>query len=254
MKEFVSFSLFLGTALLTYSILQPFQTLLALRLRGKRRRKEKPFDPYDVEKIPWALITLLSAAFGVFLAALLFWERNPFLSAVGLLASYFPHWARSYIIQRRKAENERAMRFLLMSLTDVFEAHGGLTPALLALASTPLRNRVMSRLAFHLGVGRNGTEAIAQLAKDFQSEVLGRVVERLKEAEEGLTTPKAILEEETARLGQESITSLREKIGRAPMELLLPSIFLLLPPILILALYPPVSRILALISGTGMGW
>jgi|GEM_PF-6029373 len=252
MKEFVSFSLFVGTAILTYSLLQPLQGLWGRLAFFNRKRPREQFDPYELGKLQWPLFFGLSIAFGVFLAFLLFGERHPALSALGVAAGYFPRWLRSYLTQKRKNENEMKIRLLLFSLADVLEAQGGLTPALMLLAQG--NDRVSRRLNFHLGVGRNGLEALKAVAEDFQSPRLKRVVERLEGAEEGLTTPEACLEEEVERMEQEFAMSIRERVGSAPMRILIPSLILLLPPILVLALYPPVTRILSVLSGEGMGW
>lgn len=229
--------------------------LFSRRRMWARTARERPFDPYGLDAAPWDALRLAGALAGAGLAALLFWERSPYLAALGLAGGYVPSLARAYLLRRRKERVDGEIRHLIRALGGSLRAYGGLSPALTAVAAL-MDNPVGRRLAFHLGVGKSGQEALEALAADFRSERLAELARRLAEAGSGVRAPEQVLEEVVGRMERDSLARAREAIGAAPVRLLIPMLFFLLPPILILALNPPVARLMALLSGTGgaVGW
>lgn len=226
------------------------------RMWARAERQEPPFDPYGLDAVPWDVLRVGAALAGVCLAALLFWERSPYLAALGLAAGYIPSLVRAYLLRRRVAQADGWIRHLIRAIGSSLRAYGGLSPALQAIAALA-ENPVGKRLAFHLGIGKSGQEALEALAADFRSERLAELARRLADAGTGVRAPEQVLWETLEAMRRDSLARAREAIGAAPVRLLIPMLFLLLPPILILALYPPVARLIALISSTesgGIGW
>ena len=214
--------------------------------------KERTFDPYGLDGVPWDGLRLLAALAGVGLSALLFWERSPYLAVLGLAAGYGPSLVRAYLLRRRREEVDARIRHLIQALGGILPAYGGLAPALWAVAAL-MDDPVGRRLNTHLGAGKNGQEALEALAADFRSERLADLARRLADAAEGIRAPEQILAEVLEQMQRDRMARAREAIGGAPVRLLIPMLFLLVPPILILALYPPVARLIALVSGVGTG-
>jgi len=231
------------------------ERVLLFSRRGRvrlRAEKERPFDPYGLDDVPWDGLRLLAALAGVGLAGLLFWERSPYLAVLGLAAGYGPSLVRAYLLRRRREETDARIRHLIQALGGILPAYGGLVPALWAVASL-MDDPVGRRLNAHLGAGKSGQEALEALAADFRSERLADLARALGEAGEGVQAPEQVLAEMLDRMQRDRLARAREAIGGAPVRLLIPMLFLLVPPILILALYPPVARLIALVSGAGTG-
>ena len=221
------------------------------RLWIREQEDRARFDPYGLDHVPWDVLRLGAALAGVGLAALLFWERGPYLAALGLGAGYIPSLVRVYLLRRRMAVVDGQVRHLIRALGSSLRPCGGLSPALVAIAPL-MDNPVGQRLAFHLGV-KSGQEALEALAADFRSERLAELARRLGEAGIGIRAPEEILQETMEAFQRDSLARAREAIGAAPIRLLIPMLFFLIPPILVLILYPPVARLIALISHAGSG-
>ncbi len=188
---------------------------------------------------------------------LLFWERSPYLALLGLAAGYVPSLVQAYLLRRRRERVDGEIRHLIRALGGALRAYGGLSPALHSIAALMGRTPVGRRLAFHLGVGKSGQEALEALAADFHSERLADLARHLADAGAGTRAPERILEEILDGMRRDSLARAREAIGAAPVRPLVPMLFLLLPPILVLALNPPVARLMALLGasrGGAIGW
>jgi hypothetical protein len=186
------------------------------------------------------------------LAAALFWERSPYLVVLGLTAGYAPSMARSYLARRRRQLLEAEVRHFLRFLHSASQLYGGMMPALRAIAEHSQDDAaVVSRLRARLSVAQTAGEILEGLARDLQSEALGNLVSRMEEAAEGRVRPEEALERLLARAEREVVREAKEAIGGAPIRLLIPMLILMVPPILVLTLYPAVARLMELIAGTG---
>lgn len=231
------------------------KTSLLTDLEPERRRQQEAFDPYGVDHIPWDLIRLPAAALGVGLAALLFWERSPYMAVLGLAAGYVPSLVRVYLLRRAERRVATESRHFLHTLKGLVPAYGGFYPTLRAIADAQ-GGIVEERLKQHLSTRKNALEIMVALAHDLRSPTLESLAERLQEAQEGLDQPASVLGDALVRIEQETLHAAKEAIGSAPIRLLIPMLILMVPPILVLALYPAVARLMALISGPGpgVGW
>lgn len=228
------------------------RTSLLPTLNAREEKTKRPFDPYGLDRVPWELIRLPAAAAGVALAALLFWERSPYLAVLGLAAGYVPSLVRLYLLRRAKRSVAIEVRHFLHTLKGLVPAYGGLYPALRAMSDVQ-GGTVEERLKQHLNTRKNALEIMGALAEDLRSPPLETLAHRLLEAQEGLDQPGRVLADALERLEQETLRAAKEAIGGAPIRLLIPMLVLMVPPILVLALYPAVARLMALIAGTGPG-
>jgi hypothetical protein len=210
------------------------------------------FDPYGLDHVPWEILRLASAGAGVGFAALLFWERSPYLAILGLAGGYVPSMVRAYLLRRAKRRVDVEVRHFLRTLKGLVPAYGGLYPALRAVSDVQ-GGLVEERLKRHMRTGKNAIEILAALADDLRAEQLEILASRLQEAQEGLDQPDEVLRDALERIEQEVFRATKEAIGGAPIRLLIPMLILMVPPVLILALYPPVARMMALIAGAGPG-
>ena len=227
-------------------------TSLLARLSLPEDGQSRTFDPYGLDHIPWDLIRLPAAGLGVGLAALLFWERSPYLAVLGLAAGYVPSFVRLYLLRRAERRVSIEVRHFLHTLRGLVPAYGGLYPALRAMTDVQ-GGTVEERLKRHLGTRKNALEILESLATDLRSPPLETLAERLREAQEGLDQPAAVLADALERIEQETLLAAKEAIGSAPIRLLIPMLVLMVPPILVLALYPAVARLIAVIGGAGPG-
>ncbi len=218
------------------------------------RDEEKPqtFDPYGLDHVPWEILRLASGGAGVGLAALLFWERSPYLAVLGVAGGYAPSMVRAYLLRRAQRRLDVQTRHFLRTLKGLVPAYGGLYPALRALSDVQ-GGMVTERLESHMRTGKNGIEVLAALASDLRVEQLEILSNRLYEAQEGLGQPDEVLRDALERIEQQAFRATKEAIGGGPIRLLIPMLILMVPPVLILALYPPVARMMALIAGAGPG-
>ena len=246
----VAFGDALATLVASLQLFKKTSLLTSLQPEGDGR--QKAFDPYGVDHIPWDLIRLPAAALGVGLAALLLWERSPYMAVLGLAAGYVPSLVRLYLLRRAERRVAIESRHFLHTLKGLVPAYGGLYPALRAMADVQ-GGIVEERLKQHLSTRKNALEIMTALAHDLRSPALESLAERLQEAQEGLARPTRVLEDALERIEQETLHAAKEAIGSAPIRLLIPMLVLMVPPILVLALYPAVARLIALIGGTGPG-
>jgi len=223
-----------------------------LRIPGAGEEEaEEAFDPYGLDRAPWEALRLVGAGVGVGMAALLFWERSPYLAVLGLAGGYAPSMVRTYLLHRAKRSVDVEVRHFLRTLKGVAPAYGGLYPALKALSGTQ-GGIIEERLQIYMRTGKNAIEMLAALAVDLHSQQLSVLATRLREAQEGLDRPGKVLEDTLQQLEREVFRAMKEAIGGAPIRLLIPMLTLMVPPVLVLVLYPPVARLIALIS-TGSG-
>lgn len=249
-------SLALAAGLALYGSSQAF--LAALRrltlLRGVAvavtASVARAFDPYGLDRVPWEALRLVGAALGVGLAAALFWERNPVLALVGLLGGFVPSLLRNYLLRRAQQLQEAQVRHFLRFLRSSSTLYGGIMPALRAVARYG-QGVVLLRLQVQLRVALTADEALGRLAADLRSPTLQALTQRLSEAHDGRARPEDVLATLLTQAEQDALAAAKVAIGSAPMRLLIPMLILMVPPILILALYPPVARLLALLTTTG---
>ena len=225
------------------------------RLWEERETEPESFDPHGLDRVPWEGVRVVAAGIGVVMAALLFWERNPYLSVLGLAGGYAPSMVRAYLLRRSRRRVAAQVRHFLRTLRGTVSAYGGLHPALTTLVGVQ-KGVLGERLALHLKSGGEAVDVLRALAADLRSDPLTRLAERLVEAREGMDAPERVVEDVLEQMEREAYREAKEAVGSAPVRLLIPMLILMVPPVLVLTLYPPVARLLTLIAGAGEppGW
>ncbi len=226
------------------------------QLRAPGPAPTRPFDPYGLDAVPWEWLRLGGAVGGVALVWALVGERQPYLAVLGLLGAYAPSVVRGYLLRRGQHQIEAQVRYFLRFLGNATTIYGGLWPALQALGQFGGRALVLTRLRVQLRTAFSAEEALARLAAELRSPTLHALTRRLNELAGGRETPEAALLDLLGQAERSMLQAAKEAIGGAPLRLLIPMLIFMVPPVLILALNPPVAKLLALIGGVGgnAGW
>ncbi len=217
-------------------------------------------DLYRLRGIPWTLWRIAGAASGVALAYLLLAERSPLLAVLGLGGAFAPRLIRAFLVRRRKVDVDRQVRDFIFLLRPALALHGGLRPALEDTAERLEPGVARDRLRHHLerSFAVDPAAIVEGLAADLRSAELDTLLLGITAARKGgLGFGEAVMgaaEEASERMGEQA----RIAIEETPMRLLIPMLLLLVPPFLILSLYPLLARLLALLSaptgGAMSGW
>ena len=217
-------------------------------------------DLYGLRGIPWNLWRIVGAVVGVTLAYLLLAERNPIFAAFGLAGVFAPRLIRAYLIRRRKVDVDRQVRDLIFLLRPALSVLGGLRPALEQVAERLDSGVVRDRLCFHLerSFSVEPASVIQELAHDIGSAELDNLLLGITAAKRGgMGYGEAVIraaEEASERIREEA----RIAIEETPIRMIVPMLALLVPPFMVLALYPLLARLLALLNapagGLGSGW
>lgn len=217
-------------------------------------------DLYGLRGIPWALWRIAGALAGALLAYLLLAERNPILAGLGLAGAFAPRLIRAYLVRRRKVDIDRQVRDLIFLLRPALSLRGGLRPALEDAGGRLEPGVVRDRLQHHLerAFAIDPASVIEGLARDTRSVELDNLLLGIRAANKGgMGFGEAVIraaEEGGERIREEA----RIAIEETPVRLLIPMLLLLVPPFLVLALYPLLARLLALLNapvgGIGGGW
>jgi hypothetical protein len=217
-------------------------------------------DLYGLRRIPWTGWRIAGAAIGVALAYLLLAERSPFLSLLGLGGAFAPRLVRAYLVRRRQVDVDRQVRDFIFLLRPALALHGGLRPALEAVAARMEAGAIQLRLHHHLerAFSVDPAAVIEGLAHDVRSAELDGLMLGITAAQKGgMGYGEAVIR--AAQQASERIRAeARLAIEETPVRLLIPMLLLLVPPFLILSLYPLLARLLALLSAPagsiGGGW
>lgn len=215
-------------------------------------------DLYGLGDVPWNLWRILGALIGVFLAYLLFAERNPALATPGLAGVFVPRLVQHFLVQRRRADVDRQVRDFIFLLRPALGLRGGLRPALEEVAERLSPGVVRERLNFRLEQAFvTPVEIIEALAADLRSVEMDSLLLSIRAARQGgMSYGEAV-----AWAAEDAAAHIREQarmaIEETPVRLLIPMLVLLVPPILVLSLYPLIARLMATLAmpaSVGTSW
>ena len=210
-------------------------------------------DLYGLRGIPWPLLRVAGAGLGVALTWMLLGERNPALSVLGLGGILAPRLIRAYLVRQGQIEIDRQVRSLIFLLRAALAVFGGLRPALEEVARRLEPGVVQSRLGHHLerSFAADPATAIEHLAGDIHSEELDHLLLGITAARRGSMGYTEAVVEAADEAGERINEQARVAIEETPMRLLIPMLLLLLPPFLVLSLYPLLARVMALLATPG---
>jgi Flp pilus assembly protein TadB len=207
-------------------------------------------DLYGLRGVPWTLWRIAGAVVGTTLAYLLLAERNPLFAALGLAGAFAPHLLRAYLVRRRQVDVDRQVRDFIFLLRPALSVLGGLRPALEEVAARLEPSVVRERLCYHLerAFSVDPASVVQDLAQDIRSEELENLLLGITAAQKGgMGYGEAVIraaEEASERIREEA----RIAIEETPVRMIIPMLLLLVPPFLVLALYPLLARLLALLN------
>jgi hypothetical protein len=151
------------------------------------------------------------------------------------------------------------VRSLIFLLRAALSVYGGLRPALEEVARRLEPGVVQARLHHHLerSFAADPATAIEHLAGDIHSAELDHLLLGITAARRGSMGYTEAVVEAADEAGKRINEQARVAIEETPMRLLIPMLLLLLPPFLVLSLYPLLARVLALLATPGSmpgGW
>lgn len=207
--------------------------------------------------IPWNSIYAISTLIGLILLAVL----GPSLSSTKWLFLTFPlvTWGcKRYLIQQRKRFMLSQIRQFLIDLRLHMSLRGSLLLGLESIGQTSLESPMVYQSLKHRlsgGSARSGLDLLRQIAKDVQSPIFSRIIQRIQAAQQsgGVTDIDQTLTSAIDDLNEEISYQTEEQMQRLPTRITLLAMPFLLGPIVILLFYPLVDRILQTLSGVGIG-
>lgn len=197
---------------------------------------------------PWML---LCATVGL-LATMALIPEGPARS-IGLVAGVLPlAWKRQRLGALRQ-EIRKEVADLLENIRLQMAFGGSLAGSLMALADGGGDGPVYRRLrVYRETLWLQGPEAaLRKVADELESPELQMFLARLEMARHGRASYERVLEEAVNDAVHENRKSAEEEIEGAPLRLLLPMLFLLFPPVLVLVLYPPAYALIGQLAGAG---
>jgi hypothetical protein len=187
------------------------------------------------------------------LAYLLMAERNPYLAVLGLGGAVAPRALRSFLVRRRRGHVDRQIRDMIFLLRPAIGVRGGLRPALEEVCERLPPGVVKDRLEHHLErtFSADPVEVIEALGADLRSQEMERLLLGMRAARKGGVSyiEATVIAAEEAK--EHIVAEARLAIEETPVRLLVPMLILLVPPVLVLVLYPPVARLLATVAMPG---
>ena len=254
-----------GVGLLTQLVLESGLALTQGRLRRRLKfvldlstrpvADDRPLSDESLYGLPAQMGMWMLAAAGLGLGVSLVSPAGP-LRTLGVAAGLLPLlWKR-----RRIAQTQHQVRRQIAALIEDMRlrlAFGGTLGAVLnAIADEPDRAGIVyERLRFHrdrLAVA-GPEELLRRLVADVRSAELQRLLSRISAARLGGGSYADALRVAADDVAAELVRLVENDIEGAPLRLLFPMLIGLLPPILVLTLYPPATALINSLTGAGSG-
>ena len=252
-----------GVGLLTQLVLDSGLALMQGRLRRRLKivlalntrpvADDRPLSDEALYGLPAHLPLWMVGAAGLGLIVSLAALAGP-LRTLGVAAGLAPLlWKR-----RQIGRTQHLVRHQIAALIEDMRlrlAFGGTLGAVLnAIADEPDRAGIVyERLRFHqdrLAVA-GPEELLRRLAADVRSAELQRLLSRLSAARLGGGSYADALRVAADDVAAELVRLVENDIEGAPLRLLFPMLIGLLPPILVLTLYPPATALINSLTGAG---
>jgi hypothetical protein len=246
MRLLFSISIGIGAGLVFASCVSGFLSLgrsllFRKRIRLRREKKEEKIHLSLFSPLLLPLFFLLGGVVGY----VLFADVLPILAVgVGFLFLLLPS---GYVRWKKKMERMRVRREVRDFIQDLRLALGVFPSVSLALEEVRGRGELGKRLEEHkrsLLLLEGPFAVLEALHKELESEELAKLIEKIKVAEKGGDTFEHALSRASKESQEELERDVELEIKEAPMRLLVPMLFLLLPPILIFVLWPLASVVI----------
>lgn len=253
---------------LSWGLLSAFDDLMRLALGWRRRtalalqRVARRFEPpketllseQDLYGLPQGMVVwmLLAAAVGAAFTWALF--DGP-MEVLGLGAGIVPLVWRRRKLERARQETRRQVAWLIEEIRLRLLFGGSLGTALILLPDLGPEGVVFERLrAYKDEVSLNGPEAVLEkLSNELRSPELRLLLRRVRASRRGRVTYAEALKAAADEVARETYRRAELVVEAAPLQLLIPMLILLLPPILTMLLYPPVYGLIDTLTGAGAG-
>lgn len=257
-----------AAAALSYALLSTFDDLMRLALGWRRRtalalkRVARRFEPpkemllseEELYGLPRSMVLwmLLAAGVGVAFTWALF--DGP-MEVLGVGAGIAPLMWRRRKLERAQQETRRQVAWLIEEIRLRLLFGGSLGPALILLPDQGPEGVVFERLrAYKDEISLYGPEEVLEkLANELRSPELRLLLRRVRASRRGKVTYAEALKAAADEVARETYRRADLVVEAAPLQLLIPMLILLLPPILTLLLYPPVYGLIDTLTGAGAG-
>jgi len=221
-----------------------------LRVRGAGRQDDEEVALYGLPRnmAPWMIVSALG---GLLVAHVLLGGVTQML---GLTAGLIPMMYR----RRKRAAAEHMIRRQVGELIQEMQlqlAFGGSLGAVLdRVANAADREGIVYerlRQHRHLLTIAGPNEVLERLATELRSPELELLVRRIRTARRGSASFADVLRAAAEETAEELRQRAEQEVEGAPLRLVFPMLIGLLPPILVLVLYPPAYGLVSTISGAG---
>lgn len=258
----------IAAGFLSWGLLSAFDDLMRLALGWRRRtalalrRVARRFEPpketllseEDLYGLPQSMVVwmLLAAATGVFFTWALF--DGP-TEVLGLGAGIAPLVWRRRKLERARQETRRQVAWLIEEIRLRLLFGGSLGTTLMLLPDQGPEGIVFERLrAYKDEVSLYGPETVLEkLADELRSPELRLLLRRVRASRRGKVSYAEALKAAADEVARETYRRAELVVEAAPLQLLIPMLILLLPPILTMLLYPPVYGLIDTLTGAGSG-
>lgn len=225
------------------------------RRGGLRGRRSRPTDAeVELYGLPGNMtVWMITGALGGLVVAHVLLDGAA--QTLGLTAGLIPLLYR----RRKQAAGEHQIRRQVGELIQEIQLQlafgGSLGAALDRIANADYEGIVFERLRKHrrLLTISGPNEVLERLAVELRSPELEMLVRRLRTAQRGSASFADVLRAAAEETAEELRQRAEQEVEGAPLRLLFPMLIGLLPPILVLALYPPAYGLVSAISGAGPG-
>lgn len=220
------------------------------RLEAEGRSSLEEIGGLPRRLAPWMLVCAVVG----FLATMALVPEGP-ARTIGLSAGVLPLlWKRRRFSALRQ-EIRREVADLLEDIRLQMAFGGSLAVSLSVLAESGGGGLVRQRLRAHRETLwlRGPEETLRRIAVELESPELRMFLARLEMARhgQGQASYGQILERAVGDAVHEGRRRAEEEIEGAPLRLLLPMLFFLFPPVLVMVLYPPAYALISQLAGAG---
>lgn len=174
---------------------------------------------------------------------------------IGALASTLPLLWKRYMLSRCRQQTRRQVAELIEEMRLRLAFGGALGPVLNGIATEGREGIVYERLFAHRNlITVSGPEKLLEtLACELHSPELRVLLRRIRASSQGATSYVSALQAAAEEVTQEIARHAETEVEAAPLRLLFPMLILLMPPVLVLLLYPPAYALIASLAGVGTG-
>ncbi len=214
-------------------------------------------ERFGLNRINWDALKLASGASGVAILALFLGGTDyPYLAVLGLAAAFIPSFIRKQMLELARWRLRVEIRDFITELRLAITLNVTVSRALQQVAQRKRETPFAQRLQYHvettLGVAEP-ERVLSALAEEFESRDLRELVMLVTAARRGGLALSEALAQSAQSVAQTILAEAEYSVEEMPTELILPMLFCLFPPILVLVLLPIMNQLITTLTGLPSG-